>query len=522
MIPELHPVVEIVVDSLQYTRVVHVINEIINEDPFIVRRKLLDEENADELVSAEKYFEKAKRRYIERALSDSKQIDDLMNLPKWLGFQMESSSLETNEEVLINKAKNAAISIIWFVIIAKNFVGTLLSPEELKRAGIDFLIRGFLESDESRSSMAVQIAKELGRKGMPLEHASFDKSLDGYSTESERSRRRISQYIALIMIMTTCVDYDIDRILTSDIDDLINETTVCILIASTLRFIRGLIQGSRYQKPFLWPMTGDRKVCQQLVSLSITLGNLASKIDYVSLFGDESAFETDKTIRERTIDLILKEINEHYTETLKRKYGARGDKELRRFINLMVSQSEEIAKSVVDSKDQGEELHLQILSMKKMARSGQKPSLSPEKRYRDYLTSLEMKLRVASQTEDFESMFIREIDRIFGVTTEVINKYTIGLEDDTDAFTEALCFETSLRVLEYMKMEHLLLHLPWISRFIAEEAVNPYTEIAIFDVISEEHRTERIAAAYKAGLLYLILQEKRAMKAGPSAIDTTT
>ena len=429
--------------------------------------------------------------------------------------------METNEEVLINKAKNAAISIIWFVIIAKNLVGTLLNPEELKRVGIDLLVRGFLESDESRSNIAVQIANELGRKGLPLKQASFDKSLDGYSTESERSRRRISQYIALIMIMTTCVDYNIDRILTSNIDDLINETTVCILIASTLRFIKGLIQGSRYQKPFYWPMTGDRKVCQQLISLSITLGNLANTIDNVSLFGDESGFETDKTIREKTIGLILKEINEHYTETLKRKYGSRGNKELRRFINLMVSQSEEIVKSVLDSKDQGNELLQQISTMKKMARSGQKPLLSPEKRYRDYLTSLEMKLRVASQTEDFASTFIPEMDRIFGVTTEVISKYNIGLEGDTDAFTEALCFETALRILEYIKMEHLILHLPWISRFIAEEAVNPYTEIAVFDVVSEEHRTERIAAAYKAGLLYLVLQEKGSTQAGPSAIDAS-
>ncbi|MHA2371530.1 MAG: hypothetical protein ACXAEB_00840 [Candidatus Thorarchaeota archaeon] len=521
MNPEIGRVVEIVVDNLQYTRVPQVIEEIIYEDPFVQRRALLSKETTDQLESTEIYFEKVKRLFLERALTDSKQIDDLMNLPKWLGFQMDPSLIDANEDILINKAKNAAISTIWLITIVKNFVGTPISPEELKGVAIDSLIRGFLESDDSRNNMAALISNEIDRRKMPSREVSFDKSLEGYRTESERLQRRVPQYITLIMMVIIGIGYDIDRILTSDIDELVNETTTSILIASTLRFMRGLVQGSKYQKPFYWPMTGDRKVCQQLISLSLTLGNLANQIDYVSLFGDDSLYESDMTIKQRAIGFILKEIIEHYNETLKRKYGERENKELRRFINLMVSQTEEITKSILDSENQANELYLQMLSMKKMARLGQKPMLSPEKRYRDYLASLEMKLRVASRSEDFESLFIPEIDRIFGVTTEVINKYNVGLEDDSDSFTEALCFETSLRILEYMKMEHLLLHLPWISRFIAEEAVNPYTEIAIFDVVSEKHRTERIAAAYKAGLLYLVLQETKAVDAASNTIGTT-
>ena len=67
-------------------------------------------------------------------------------------------------------------------------------------------------------------------------------------------------------------------------------------------------------------------------------------------------------------------------------------------------------------------------------------------------------------------------------------------------------FETCFQILTFMGGGEFLLDLPWVSRYIAEESVNAYSMMGIFDTLTEEHRVERIAAAYMGGLVYLILQ----------------
>ena len=63
-----------------------------------------------------------------------------------------------------------------------------------------------------------------------------------------------------------------------------------------------------------------------------------------------------------------------------------------------------------------------------------------------------------------------------------------------------------MAILESARLEHLILDIPLVTRYIAGEAAVAYSLRGIVDALDVEHKIRRIARAYHAGLTYLILR----------------
>jgi len=87
---------------------------------------------------------------------------------------------------------------------------------------------------------------------------------------------------------------------------------------------------------------------------------------------------------------------------------------------------------------------------------------------------------------------------------EIIQKNASVLDESIDEFTESLCFETSFRILESIEKHDLLIDLPQVARFVANESSVLYSITGVVDVLDTEHRTKRIAAAFLGALFYLL------------------
>jgi hypothetical protein len=97
---------------------------------------------------------------------------------------------------------------------------------------------------------------------------------------------------------------------------------------------------------------------------------------------------------------------------------------------------------------------------------------------------------------------------IFKSIIQTIETKRSDLGKNAERFAQALCFESAVSILESAKLEHLILDLPLITRYIAGEAAVAYSIRGIVDALDEEHKIKRIAAAYLAGLTYLILYDQ--------------
>lgn len=128
-----------------------------------------------------------------------------------------------------------------------------------------------------------------------------------------------------------------------------------------------------------------------------------------------------------------------------------------------------------------------------------------ERQYQDNLASLERGAKIRMRTVGSLSGVSKILRPVFEAVVGVIHESRDVLGDDADEFAEALCLETCFRILESMDMEHVLLDLLLVSRYIAGEAAVAYSMSGVADLLNQEHRIKRIAAAFLGGLSYLLM-----------------
>ncbi|MFW9849586.1 MAG: hypothetical protein ACFFF4_10605 [Candidatus Thorarchaeota archaeon] len=120
----------------------------------------------------------------------------------------------------------------------------------------------------------------------------------------------------------------------------------------------------------------------------------------------------------------------------------------------------------------------------------------------DMVRKMIMNKQIAYSAPDILS---KALSPIFLSIIQIIESKRQDLGIDAERFAQTLCFESSVSILESASLEHLILDLPLITRFIAGEAAVAYSIRGIVDALDEEHKVKRIAGAYLAALTYLIL-----------------
>ncbi|MHA1481383.1 MAG: hypothetical protein ACTSQZ_08180 [Candidatus Thorarchaeota archaeon] len=131
-------------------------------------------------------------------------------------------------------------------------------------------------------------------------------------------------------------------------------------------------------------------------------------------------------------------------------------------------------------------------------------SVSPEISFRTTLSNLRTNLRASPDILNDPDLLLALLKPVFISIVEIIQKNASVLDESIDEFTESLCFETSFRILESIEKHDLLIDLPQVARFVANESSVLYSITGVVDVLDTEHRTKRIAAAFLGALFYLL------------------
>lgn len=131
-------------------------------------------------------------------------------------------------------------------------------------------------------------------------------------------------------------------------------------------------------------------------------------------------------------------------------------------------------------------------------------SVSPEISFRTTLSNLRRNLKASPDILGDPDILLALLKPVFVSIADIIHKNEELLHEGIDEFTEALCFETSFRILESTDKHDLLLDLPLVARFVANESSVLYSITGVVDVLDKEHRTKRIAAAHLGALFYLL------------------
>ena len=149
------------------------------------------------------------------------------------------------------------------------------------------------------------------------------------------------------------------------------------------------------------------------------------------------------------------------------------------------------------------------MECKRRARIGEKPQITPERRFRVVLSTLKQSLEDV-QSKDFPlEEIVDQIAITFDAIPDLISKHKEALGTEVDKFTEELCFDVSFRILDLLDLGGYLSDLPWVTRFIAEESTMIDISKGEINELREEQRTKRIVSAFAGSVAFLVMQARK-------------
>jgi hypothetical protein len=502
----LKKIIKTVVDNLQYSLIFKLITEIANEDIFVARQDL-DKVSDSELMSDPKsLYREAKIYFINRVIDDKELTQKLVEVPKLLGLDLGLNELGLYGEKVIELAKEASMITLLLFLIPRTVIGTSVIPQEFGQQGVDTIVKQLLNSDKSRKLVIKTIENEIRNRKMEPVQFEIASILKGYNIPDEKDDDFINSTIVMTLIISTGLPFILDELLDLPQIKLEEETTYYILTMHTLSALKKSISGTGRIKPFDWPITGDNRSCTHLMNLVEILQDITSSLNTCPMFVIELMSQKMKMSHEDYMVFFTDELVQHYEETLKSRQRKGKNEQLRQFIELIRKDKRGFARRILNSPDKGFGLAKELRNYKLKAKGDFRPDISPEKRYLENLGSLDRTLKIKLRSERFSSELAEDLRPVFDSISEIVKKNEKNLREDIFKFTDTLCFQTCFQILEYMKLGKNLIDLPWISRFIAEEAVRSSISSGELQLLGEEHRTERIIAAYLGGVSYLILQ----------------
>jgi hypothetical protein len=444
--------------------------------------------------------------FIDKAIDDKELTKSLVEIPDLLRVELAlDASGITGENVILLARENSIVTLLLYMI-PRTVIGSTAIPQEYRQQGVDTIVKQLLGSEKDRKKVFTFIETELKNRKMPSLKFEIQSILTGYNYDSEKSEDIIASMIALTLIIATKLQFSRDDLFELERKILARETTSFILTMHALSALRKYISGTGRKKPFDWPITGDRRSCTQVMNLLDILRDITSGLRTCPAFTIELMSQTMKMGHEDYIVFFLDELIQHYEDTLKNRRGKGRNEKLKQYIKFLKEDKRGLARRLLESQDKGFALAKELRDFKLKARGEFRSDLSPEARYMEYLKSLDSKLRIKVRSEYFSDELVDYLRPVFDSISEMVKKNEKDLREDIFKFTDALCFQTCFQILEYVNLNDHLTDLPWISRFIAEEAVRTSISSGELQVLGEENRTKRIIAAYLGGLSYLILQ----------------
>ena len=451
---------------------------------------------------------RVKRHILSEAYQDEETLKFLLGVHGWAGFSIDTDIMDTGEKV-ITAARNSAVASLWLMAIPKIVVTPSTTTEELTAEGLRDLVEMLIESEATRSELKNVVTKHLEAKGIPTDVFDIQALFDGQKISESFQNIRTQLVVALILMRSTGFATDIDRAFALDRATLQSETAAYIVAMHTMSALKRSIVGGGSLSNFDWPSVGNKKSCRTLFALLSILHRAASKMTTSTDFR-RSAHESTKSWDERDFtSFLIQTLIDHYEGNLKGRKDRGPNAELEDFIEYLKTEKEDMVSDIIESEDRAETLIEELKYYRRSARTGEKPKVSPEKKFRLVLADIKNKIENKKGSPPTLTELVEYIIGAFDAITELVDSHREAIGDAVDRFAEALCFETSQRLLELLKLEGALIDLPWISRFIAEEAA----EMVPKESSPSESRVKRITSSFAGGVVYILVQSQAHTKA---------
>ncbi|MHA1943549.1 MAG: hypothetical protein ACW96M_04045 [Candidatus Thorarchaeota archaeon] len=450
-------------------------------------------------------YSNIKQHILSKTIHDDETLGFLMNIPKWVGFSLDKGKFQSGQQV-IGAAKEEAIAMLWLMALPKIIISPTTLPEEYSINGISEFIEGLLVSDKSRVDLTGQISSEMEKRGIPDIVFEPNPIGRGYDIDESMREKRLKSLIALVIMKSSGCPFDLDQVFALDENKLIEETTAYIVSMHAKTTLRNQITGGGIRRLFDWPLIGNPKICSRLFITLDVLTQSATKMSTCSMFSSEIGGERKMWSDLDFINFLIQELSDHYKETMRVRHGKGQNRELALFIDLLSGEKGKIADRLLDSNDIGRGLFEELSDYTQRARIGEKPKITPEHRFKVVLSSLKQSLEDEKLTNISQETIIDQVEDAFDAILEVVKSHLDSLGDQAERFTQALCFETSYRLIQLLELGEALMDLPWVSRFIAEESARSDISLGDISKLDDEHRIQRIVSAFAGGVTYLIIQ----------------
>jgi hypothetical protein len=508
---KLTEIASMIVSNLHLSMVFKTISEYQKKDALEIRNELQIASNIEIRTRPFDLLEAVKRHILAKAFQDKEKIEFLMTVQSWAGFKPNHDYLETGDQAIL-AGKRSALAILWIMILPKIAVSPTILPNDIEKQGLETLVENILLSDESRAELNRVMSFELINRGFIEEYFDIIGIDSGYSIEESMRESRLRAMLALMLMKASDFPFNLDKVFNLPEHKLIEETTAYLMTKQAMTSLSYQITGSGSSRAFDWPLVGTARVFSRLISTVDVLRRCASKMTTCSLFTSTVQGKQTLWTEWEFISFLIKETANYYSDLLRNRSDKGKNEELDAFIDIVNGENIEITTRVMESDDRAIQLYEEFSDCKRRARIGEKPQISPERRFRVVLSNLKQRLTDARTDSLATDDLVEEIVDAFDAITELIEKHIDSLGSQLDKFTEELCFETSFRILEILNLGNSLNNLPWVSRFIAEEATRISITRGEMDSLGEQHRMKRIVSAFAGGVAYLVLQAQKTIK----------
>ena len=307
------------------------------------------------------------------------------------------------------------------------------------------------------------------------------------------------------MLKSTEIAFDFDRVFSLSAEEMVKEIVSCVIAMHTMTTIRREITGIGGRSRFEWPAIGDTGSCVQLFShLEVLQGAVDSMVSCIA-FQKAAQGSRQKWTERDFVSYLVGELTEHYSSKLKSMSGRGSNRELAAFVELLKTENYDIVSDLMESKNRAETLFEELKYFRRMAKTGEKLEVRPERKFRITLADIKNSIEEKKGEKVSLPELVDLVTDAFDAIAEMVQGNMEALGTDTDRFTETLCFETSQRILELLGLQDTIGDLPWVSRFISEESFESGGTPEQSSRAPED-RIRRISSAFAGGVVYMAVQ----------------
>jgi hypothetical protein len=496
-----------IVENLHNTWLYRTIEEWTRRDALEIREELgLESFSITSSDPVEMYTE-IKQHILSKTIRDKATLDFLMKVPNWVGFSLTEEEFRSGQQV-IGAAREEAIAMLWLMALPKIIISPSTMPEEYPIDGIRGFIKRILDSDGTRERLREKMSAEMEKRSIPDIVFNPNPIGRGYAIDEAMKDQRLRALIALVVMKSSGCPFDLDAVFALNENEIVEEATANIVTMHAQNMLKNQITGLGGRRPFDWPLIGNPEVCDRLF---MTLDILAQSATQMATCSDYSSDGT-KWSNMDFIAFLIEELAAHYTEIVRTRLGKGQKHELSLFVDLINEEKMEIAARLLESDEVGQDLFDELTAYKKRAKTGERPDISPERKFGVVLSTLKQSLEEEKLENIPRETIIDQVDDTFDAIVEVVESHLDSLGDEAERFTQALCFETSIRLIQLLDLGEALMDIPWVSRFIAEESARTDITDGNLSKLDDEHRVQRIVSAYAGGVTYMILQVQSELK----------